>query len=304
MRSIKISKVKVAILALIVANVIWGATSPIFKWSLQDTDPFTFGFIRFFIAALVILPFTIHKLKISMNAFMKLLAISYLGLFLHITYLLFGLELSSSINAPIIGSSAPVFLIIGSMFFLREKPKSRLIFGTLVSLAGVLLIILQPVLETGLDASLLGNIFFVLSTLTAVMYALLLKRFHLPYDIRTITFWLFVITAATYFPLFLWESQGQNFMRDVTPQALVGIVYGAIFTSAIAYACYNFALRHVVTNETGIFFYVDPVIAILVAIPLLGEKITPLFLFGSLLVFLGIFLAERRIHFHPLHKLR
>ena len=301
---ITISKTKLAIIALVVANIIWGATSPIFKWSLQDTDPFTFGFIRFLLAALLILPFTIHKLKVSTGAMIKLFAISYLGLFLHITYLLFGLELSSSINAPIIGSSAPVFLIIGSMFFLKERPKHRVIMGTIVSLAGVLLVILQPVIESGLDGSLLGNIFFVLSTITAVIYALLLKHFKMPYDIRTITFWLFAITAFMYFPFFLWESQGSSFLNQITSQAMIGIIFGAVFTSAIAYACFNFALKYIVANETGIFFYVDPVIAIMVAIPLLGEKITPLYLAGSILVFLGIFVAEKRIHFHPLHKLR
>jgi drug/metabolite transporter (DMT)-like permease len=304
MPTIKLSKAKLAIIALILANVIWGATSPIFKWSLEDTSPFTFGFIRFMIATLIILPFTIHKLKISAGALVKLMAVAYLGLFLHITYLLFGLELSPSINAPIIGSSAPIFLIIGAMIFLREKPKRRVILGTVVSLIGVLFIIFQPIIETGLDGSLLGNIFFLLSMITAVIYVILLKKFNLHYDIRTITFWLFAITTFTYFPFFLWESQGVNLMAQMTPQALFGTLYGALFTSVIAYLCYNFALKYVVANETGIFFYVDPVVAIIVAIPLLHEKITTLFVIGSILVFLGIFVAERRIHFHPIHKLR
>lgn len=302
--SLKLSKPKLAVLALILANVIWGATSPIFKWSLEDTTPFTFGFIRFFLASLILLPFVIHKLKISLNALIKIAIISYLGLFLHITYLLFGLELSASINAPIIGSSAPIFLIIGAMLFLKEKPKKRVIFGTSISLIGVLIIILQPIIETGLDGSVLGNIFFLLSMICAVIYALLMKKFHLPYHISTITFWLFAITALTYFPFFLWESQSANWIQQLTPQALTGILYGAAFTSVVAYFCYNFALRYLVVNETGIFFYADPIVAILVAIPLLGEKITTVFVVGSLLVFLGIFVAERRFHFHPLHLLK
>lgn len=301
----KLSKPKIAVIVLILANVIWGATSPIFKWSLEDTTPFTFGFIRFFFATLILLPFALHKLKVSFSALIKIAIISYLGLFLHITYLLFGLELSASINAPIIGSSAPIFLIIGSMLFLREKPKKRVVFGTFVSLLGVIVIIIQPLIETGLDSSILGNIFFLLSMICAVLYAILMKKFHLRYDLVTITFWLFAITALTYFPFFLWESQNTtDWMQQLTPQALGGILYGAVFTSIIAYMCYNFALRYMVANETGIFFYVDPIVAILVAIPLLEEKITTIFVIGSILVFLGIFIAEKRFHFHPIHKLR
>lgn len=301
---IALSKQQLAVIALIIANIIWGATSPIFKWSLQDSDPFTFGFFRFFIAALIILPFTIHKLKINADAFIKIFVISYLGLFLHITYLMFGLELSASINAPIIGTSAPIFIIFGSILFLKEKVKKKVIAGTLVSLTGVMLIILQPIFDAGFDGSLLGNFFFFLSMLTAVIYVLLLKRLKLPYSITTITFWLFAITTFTYLPFFLWESQGTNFLNEFTPQSLTGILFGGVFTSAIAYGCYNFAVKHMVTNETGIFFYMDPIVAVLVAMPLLGERVTLFYIIGSILVFIGIFIAEKRIHFHPVHKLR
>ena len=37
-----------AILALVIANIIWGAASPIFKYALTDIPPFTLAFIRFF----------------------------------------------------------------------------------------------------------------------------------------------------------------------------------------------------------------------------------------------------------------
>ena len=302
--SLKLSKTKLAVIALIIANVIWGAASPIFKWSLVDFDPFTFGFLRFFLAALIILPFTIHKLRISMNAFVKLFVISYLGMFLHITYLLFGLEISQSINAPVIGSSAPVFLILGSILFLGEKPKKKMLLGTFFSLVGVLLIILQPILVVGFDGSILGNIFFIFSMLTAVIYAILLKKFRLPYDLKTIMFWIFAIAAFTYLPFFLWETKGVDVFAQMTPQALFGTIYGGLFASVIAYICFSYALRYLVANEVGIFFYVDPIIALIIAVPLLGEQITPLFIIGSFLVFLGIFIAENRIHFHPIHKLR
>ena len=61
----KLSRTQLAIIALIVANIIWGAAAPIFKWTLQEVQPFTFTFLRFFFSALVLLPFTIHRLKIN-----------------------------------------------------------------------------------------------------------------------------------------------------------------------------------------------------------------------------------------------
>ncbi len=56
-------------------------------------------------------------------------------------------------------------------------------------------------------------------------------------------------------------------------------------------------------QEVGLFTYVDPIIAVLIAIPLLQEYPTVHFFLGSVLVFWGIFIAEKRIHYHPFHRI-
>jgi drug/metabolite transporter (DMT)-like permease len=82
----------------------------------------------------------------------------------------------------------------------------------------------------------------------------------------------------------------------------IGIVFGVIFSSAIAYTLYNYGISKLDAQEVGIFSYIDPVIAVLLAIPLLQEFPTFYFYAGTFLVFLGIVIAEGRIHWHPLHK--
>jgi len=41
-----------------------------------------------------------------------------------------------------------------------------------------------------------------------------------------------------------------------------------------------------------------------VAVPLLHETITGTYVLGAVLVFFGIFIAEGRLNYHPLQKLR
>ena len=300
---LKLDKTKLAIIALIATNIMWGASAPIFKWSLQNVTPFTFAFIRFFLAALILLPFTMHKLTVKKRDFSRLISLSFIGFFIHISLFLFGLTLSSSINAPIIASSAPVFLVLGSVILLKEKIKKQTILGTGVSLLGVLIIILRPLLDDGVDGAIIGNILLVFSTLSFVVYTLLLKEFKFHYSSLTITFWLFAIAAVLFFPFFLWEKATADIFTIIDLRGLIGILFGAVFTSVLAYVFFNFAIRHIVANEVGIFLYIDPIVAILIALPLLGETITKSFLIGSLLVFLGIYIAERRIHYHPIHKI-
>ena len=65
-----------------------------------------------------------------------------------------------------------------------------------------------------------------------------------------------------------------------------------------------YGMSKIETQEVGVFTYIDPVIAVLIAMPLLGEYPTPTFFIGSLFVFLGIFIAERRLHWHPFHRIK
>lgn len=297
----KVSKPQLAIIALISANIIWGASAPIFKWSLESIPPFTFVFVRFFLAAVMLLPFTLHRLKISRRDIPKVIALAFVGFILHIPTIFVGLTIAPSINASIISSSAPILLIIGSYFALKEKLKRKTLFGTMLGLVGILLIIILPIFQTGIEGELIGNLLFVVSMMSFAVFTILLKEFNLPYSPLTLTFWLFVCAAIAFFPLYLVESQGQPL--QISSQGLVGILFGAVFTSNIAYMLFNFAIKHIHANEVGVFLYIDPIVTILIAIPLLGEKLTLSFLLGALLVFAGIFIAEGRFHYHPIHKL-
>lgn len=301
---LKLSKMHFAVLALIVTNIVWGASSPIFKWAMEDIPPYSFAFLRFLLAALILLPFTLHKLKVRREDIIKLCILAFFGFFIHIALLLVGLTISSSINSPIIASSAPVFLLLGSFFFLKEKIKKKMLIGTLVSLLGVMIIILRPLFDHGLDGTIIGNLLFLVSTISFVVYTILLKDYKLPYSSVTLTFYMFALSTIIFLPFSLWELQTQSNALILSSQSLLGILFAAIFTSVLGYVLYNYAIRFVKANETGIFLYIDPVIAVLIAVPLLGEHVTTSFIIGSILVFAGIFIAEKRIHYHPLHHLK
>jgi drug/metabolite transporter (DMT)-like permease len=300
----RLSKQHFAIFALIIANVIWGAAAPIFKWSLQNIDPFTLGFFRFAFAALLLLPFTIRNLKIKQHDIPTLIILSLLGITAHIALFFIGLQYSSSINAPVIGSAAPIFILLGSVLFLKERLKMKAGIGMLVSLLGVLVIILPPALSSGFDKSFLGNFFFVLATILAAVHVLLLKEIADKYSAYTVTFWSFAIAATGFLPLMIGEVQQNGLLTDVGYQGLIGIYFGAVLSSAVAYILYNYAVKNMVTNEVGIFTYLDPVFAVVIAVPLLGETITSTFVLGTMLVFVGLYIAEGRIPWHPLHKLK
>lgn len=292
-----------AILCLIVANIIWGATAPIFKWTLQDVEPFAFGFWRFFLSALVLLPFTLKHLKFKRDDLSLLLFIAVIGVAFRIAYVLFGLKLAPSINEPIISAAAPIFIIVGSIAVFHEKTKKKVIGGAIISLIGIILIVLQPVFAQDLEKTLLGNIFLIVSMALYVVYTLFLKQLSHSYRPLTLLFWIFAIAAVTFFPFALFESNATGVSLLFPPDAAFGIIFAVLFSTCLAYLLHAYAVKHINVSEVGLFTYMDPFIAIAIAGPLLGETVTQTFFFGSLLIFVGIFIAENRLHYHPLHLL-
>ncbi len=298
------NKTRLAILALIFANIIWGASFPIYKLSLSEVPPFTFVFLRFFLAAIIIFPFVYKDLKVERSDVGNLIIRSFIGITLSISFLVLGLKLSSSINAPIIISSQPIIIIIGAYFFLKEKMKRRVVIGTVVSLLGVLVVVLLPLFQKGLDGSITGNLFFVLASICGAIDVLLLKRLLTKYKTLTITFWSFLIGTIPLLPLFYVELNQTHWTNHVGLFAIFGIIFSVVLATAIGHAIYNYGLKNIQASEVGIFTYVDPVATAIVALPLLHEVITAPYLVGAMLVFWGIFIAEGRIHYHPFHLLR
>lgn len=298
-----LSKHQKAVIALIVANIIWGAASPIFKWSLQNIGIFTLAFLRFFIAAYLILPFTLQKLHIKGEHIFPVFLLSLFGITLNIALFFIALPYTASINVPIIGSSGPIMLLMFSALFLHEKMKAKVINGMLLSLIGVFIVILSPA-GNGIDISIKGNLLLVGATISTVISTVIAKKIAPFYDYKTITFWSFILSSIMFLPFMLNEIRSIGFLPNLDTPGLVGILFGAILSSALAYSLYQYALKYITAGETGIFTYIDPFAAIIIAIPLLHETLTPQYIFGAILVFLGIYFAEGRIHYHPLHLLK
>ncbi len=295
-----LSKHQLAVFALIVTNLIWGAAPPIFKWALNDIHPYTLAFLRFFLPALIMLPFVKNDLKIKKKDWLKMLAVGFFGVTVNILFFFQGLMIAPSINAALIASSAPVFIVLFSFFFSREKPKRKVVTGSLIGLAGVLLVLSAPLILNGKIAAL-GNLFYVIAMLGGIVAVLLVRQIAKRNSAQSITFWSFFIGSIGFVPFFAQEVSQYGFLPNLTPHGLIGLLFGIFLSSLAAYFMQTWALKYLAAADVGVFTYIDPVVTILVAAPLLGEVPDATFVVGSVLVILGIFLAEGRFHWHPLH---
>lgn len=299
-----------AIFALIIANIIWGAASPIFKYALHDIPPFTLAFIRFFFAGFIFLPFLLKKMnKIKGKYMVHIILGGIWGVSVNVAFFFMGLNLTSSINAPIIGALGPLVLYILSLMILKEKPHPQIVKGMLFAFAGVIIIVFAPlfgsfgglVFQNATHAEITGNLFFILAMIGAVLHVIHTKKVADHVDPMTITGIQFFIGSFPFIPFMINELHDWSF-TSLTTGSWVGILYGIFLSSAVGYFAHNYAIKKLPAQKVGIFGYMMPVIAVIVAIPLLGEYPDIFFIIGSLFVLGGIIISERHPHLHKIHK--
>jgi len=287
---------------LLLTSLIWGIAGPIIKYTLQFIKPFSFLFWRLLITSLIYLPiFIIYKrrknIRLKSAKIKKLIGLGFLGTTLCLVFLFVGLRYTTAIDSSLIGSIAPIVVIIGGAIFLKEEVTLQEKIGAVIAFLGSIITIIQPLFEKKFLAkeNIYGNILIFISTLTWAIYCLLMRQSEKrdktdPFILTSIGFFTGFITII---PFFIWESSTINHQSlAISPLALPGILYMSIFSSLIAYFTYNLGYSLIEASEATLFDYLKPIFAAPLAIIWLGEKITPFFLSGAFFIFLGVFLTE------------
>lgn len=292
---------KLALGALATSSIIWGINSPVMKLALLVTPIFLLAFLRFFTASFVMLLFK-PSLKIQQKDIPAIIVASFFGVTLNIISFFYGLKLSSAINAGIIIAAIPIFTLIGSSIFLKEHIKSNLMIASLFGIVGVGIIVFEP--SSGqLSADAFGNLLLLISALSWVGYELISKKLFKIYSPATVTYYSFLIGGLTFLPFAYGEfSVLPEIVSD--PKFLLGITYGVFLTSALSYFLWQWGLAQLDASRVGFFFYLDPIVGTIASILILGETVTFYFLAGSLLIFAGLYIAERKLPYHHLRTVR
>lgn len=152
------------------------------------------------------------------------------------------------------------------------------------------------------ETAIEGNLFLVIATIGSVMQMIIYKKILKEVNHFVVSTIAFLFGSLTFIPFMIPELQKWSF-SSLNANGWTGIIFGIFFSSALAYGLFIYGISKIEAQEAGIFTYIDPVIAVLLAIPLLGEYPTPPFFIGSFFVFVGILIAERRLHWHPFHKI-
>ena len=175
---------------------------------------------------------------------------------------------------------APVLVTVASSLLFREKLGKKQIFCFLMSTLGI--VIVTDITELGSGSNNAMGILFGLGA--AVLYAgcILLNKFIKGVGGIERTFLQFLAAIAVMVPYVL-LSGGISLEKMDGIGWLCLLVVGLVHTG-VTYCLYFTAVEHIPGQEVAILSYIDPLVAVIVGVLVLGEPLTLPQLIGGAMI--------------------
>jgi drug/metabolite transporter (DMT)-like permease len=192
------------------------------------------------------------------------------------TGLIFGLE--------------PVFIALFAVLLAGDRLTPWLIGGIFVSMLGTAALMLGSSMTPEGNVSLFGLMLVTLSTMGWGIYTVVIRPVAKRYGAVPVACLAMALSALP-MPLFVGAEFPETLAAmDQTAWLAVGFV--VIFGTFLATSAWNYALGHMESSIAGVFLYVQPVVAALGGILLLGENLTWPLVLGGALIISGVAIAQ------------
>ena len=279
----------------ILTSAIWGTTFISSKLLLQEgLSPAAIMILRFVLAYVLMLPFVKGKWfckSLKDELLMVLLGISGGSLYflLENTALVY----TQASNVAIIIAATPLLTMLTVNLLDRGKGASKRLYGySLMSLAGVALVILNGNFVLKLNP--IGDLLTFGAVVTWVIYSIIIAKVQERYSSWMITRKIFFYGVVTLLPYFLVEPWDVTWEMMSRPMVWGNIAYLGVLASLGCYMTWNIVITRLGAVDATNYLYINPIVAMITANLLLGERITPLAIAGTALILVGVYLAERK----------
>lgn len=292
---------KIAPVFVLMASVLWGSMGIVTRYTAS------LGFhtrqtaaVRICSAMLILVLFLFitdrKKLKINFKDLKWFIGTGAGSLFINnLTYAETVQRASLSV-AVVLLYTAPIFVMLMSVFFFKEKLTAQKIFSLILALTGCVLVVGLSDANVGEHVGvtlLIGLCAGFSYSLYSIFGKVLMEKYHS----LTVTVYTFIIASICTFiisePLSMFQIIGENL------SSMPLVIIGSVITLGLPYLCYSIGLKYVESSRASIIATFEVVAASLFGVILYGETLDMFNIIGIVCVISAIILSYYK---SPAHK--
>ncbi len=282
-------------LALLGANLIYGINYTIAKDVMPNyVTPFGLVFCRV-VGALflfwLIYAFTYEK--VAKKDLLLLATCGFFGVFANQMMFLYGLDLTTPINAGIIMVSNPILVLIASAIILKYKITLLKIGGIALGICGALLLLLFKKDFSFGSENMIGNLFIFLNALSYGVYLVIAVPLMKKYRPLTVITWVFTFGLIFVFPVGIKEFTHIDW-QSFTPTIWFEFSFVVIATTFFAYLLNIYGLKNLNPTVVSTYIYLQPLLAASFAIWAGKDALDWIKIIAAILIFSGVYLVSKQ----------
>jgi drug/metabolite transporter (DMT)-like permease len=278
---------------MLLVCLIWGLNFSVTKSAFDQIPPLPFTAVRFLVSSLLlwlVLRFIEGPAKLPPGVLKRLVILGVVGNTLYQLAFMLGLARTTATNSALILSTVPTVVAVfaGALGLERITPRMR--WGIALGTLGVILVIATRGVEFD-TRTLRGDFLTVLAVLFWAGYTVGLRRVPLgvsPLRVTTLT------TIAGTPGLVLAGLPGvlRVHWEQVGLKAWLALAYASILSLVVAYLLWNRSVKAIGGTRTAVYMCITPLVAVLGAWLLLGERPHPLQGVGAVFIIAGVLLTR------------
>ena len=302
-------------LFLTLAPLLWAGNAVAGRLLTPLVAPVTLNFLRWALAALVLLPLAWGALRepalrqAVRAAWRPLALMGLLGIACYNALLYLALQTSSPVNVTLVGASLPIWMMLMGALFFKTPASWRQAGAALCSLLGVLVVMLRGQWQQWAHLQLVpGDVFMLVATLCWAGYSWLLLRMPGGAALKAALphvrgGWAALLLVQISLGLG-WAALGAAAEQTWVPWArapmqwsaplVAGLVFVALGPAVAAYRCWGLGVQMAGPTVAAFFSNLIPLFAALLSALLLGEMPQGYHALAFALIVAGIVISARK----------
>lgn len=277
----------------------WSANYIVAKVALREFPPLLLSGLRVALAGLLMLPVYWWEGRRTTDDrwgradFLLLVVLGFCGVALNQLFFVVGISRTTVAHSAIIISLGPVLVLLIAASMKLERMTARKLAGMLIAIGGVAVLKAFPADAAGeARATWAGDLYIFLSGLAFALFTVFGKRITGRHSAITVNTFAYVSGAVILAPVTIWQATLVPLSR-ISPGGWACLAYMALFPAVICYLIFYYALTHTAASRVASFSYLQPLFATLMAVLILGERLTAPVVTSGLAILGGVYITER-----------
>ena len=280
-----------------VAAVLFGSSVVAVRVAVQEVPPLSLAVLRFgqgglLLVFVLLLVGTRDLLRVRWRDLPLLLLLGAVLFAVFPVSFNASLRLIEASRGALILATIPLWSALLARITRSERLAPRQLVGVLISLGGVGLALAERGLgRQGGLGGLTGDALMLVTALCGATYAVLAQRAFARYGALTVTAYAMVLGTLLLLPAALGEGLVEV-LPKLDQQTVALLVFLGVFGGAFGFYLWTFALTRLTPTQVAVYINLNPLVAMVLAAALLGERLTIVFAAGFGAVLLGVLLVN------------